>query len=368
MIGCISGIYLSPKIFQDKFTNMFRDSAKEVLEEVAEKQEEDSINQLNKQGDSISGQMTAIKTSIAEELKTLRSSVDKAQNIWERDTSSLGEGISKLSKSHTAWAEALSNTSVQGNLGEESLKSMLNDFGLHEGPGYEYQKTYTTVNGEIYRPDFTIKTVDGGRIFIDCKVPINAFQEAVQLEEGNEKKRLLKKHAKSVLDHAKDLGKKKYQELDSKSPDFTILYLHNVALFLAAVEEMPDIVEEASKHKVVICPPVLVYATLKTMMLAMHLRDIGENAKEIAKVGNELHKRLVKYLKHFHGIERGLSDANNAYNEAISSFNSRLEPQARKFQNLLSQDAAGELPKLNPVNVLNLSDDSESDNDGDKDE
>ena len=53
-----------------------------------------------------------------------------------------------------------------------------------------------------------------------------------------------------------------------------------------------DIVEEASKHKVVICPPVLVYATLKTIMLAMHQRDIEENAKEIAKVGNECIKNL----------------------------------------------------------------------------
>ena len=226
----------------------------------------------------------------------------------------------------------------------------------------EYQKTYTTVSGEIYRPDFTIKTADGGKIFIDCKVPINAFQEAVKHEDGNEKKRLLKKHAKSVLDHAKALGKKKYQELDSKSPDFTILYLHNVALFLAAVEEMPDIVEEASKHKVIICPPVLVYATLKTIMLAMHQRDIEENAKEIAKAGNELHKRLVKYLKHFSGIERGLLNANSAYNEAISSFKSRLEPQARKFQNLLSHDIEGELPQLNSIDTLHLPKDSESKN------
>ena len=304
LTGAILGVFLSPKIFKDKFSNMFRDSAKEVLGEVAKEKEKDSLSELDKKKDIISVEMKAIKMSIDEELKALSNTVSKAQNRWESDTTTLGEGISKLSKSHTAWAEALSNTSVQGNLGEESLKGMLNDFGLSEGLGYEYQKTYTTVSGEIYRPDFTIKTADGGKIFIDCKVPINAFQEAVKHEDGDEKKRLLKKHAKSVLDHAKALGKKKYQELDSKSPDFTILYLHNISLFLAAVDEMPDIVEEASKHKVIICPPVLVYATLKTIMLAMHQRDIEENAKEIAKAGNELHKRLVKYLKHFSGIER----------------------------------------------------------------
>ena len=91
--------------------------------------------------------MQAIKTSIDEELKTLSNSVSKAKNVWERDTGTLAEGISKLNQSHTAWAEALSNTSVQGNLGEESLKGMLDNFGLYEGPGYEYQATYTTITG-----------------------------------------------------------------------------------------------------------------------------------------------------------------------------------------------------------------------------
>ena len=33
LIGTILGVFLSPKIFKDKFSNMFRDSAKEVLEE-----------------------------------------------------------------------------------------------------------------------------------------------------------------------------------------------------------------------------------------------------------------------------------------------------------------------------------------------
>ena len=38
-------------------------------------------------------------------------------------------------------------------------------------------------------------------------------------------------------------------------------------------------------------------------MLTMQQRDI-EEMKEIAKAGNELHKRLVK-LKHFSGLREG---------------------------------------------------------------
>ena len=48
LTGTILGIFLSPKVFKEKFTNMFRDSAKEVLGEVAKTQEKDSTNQLDK--------------------------------------------------------------------------------------------------------------------------------------------------------------------------------------------------------------------------------------------------------------------------------------------------------------------------------
>ena len=56
-----------------------------------------------------------------------------------------------MSKSHTAWAEALSNTRVQGSLGEESLKTLLNDAGFVEGVSYEVQKTFKNDKGEQLR-------------------------------------------------------------------------------------------------------------------------------------------------------------------------------------------------------------------------
>ena len=134
------------------------------------------------------------------------------------------------------------------------------------------------------------------------------------------------------------------------------MYLHNVALFISAIDEIPDLVEQAAKLKVVICPPVLVYATLKTVMLAMVQRDLEDNAKEVAKAGNELHRRLKTFLSRFSKIEKGLSDAVSGFNSAKSSWDARLMPQARKFESLISLDAKDSLEELRSIETLSLND------------
>ena len=359
MVGAALGLYYSPKLIKGSFQALFSDTAKTVLEDVAKQGEQDSLGKLEKEQIAISTKMQNVETSISENLRSLEKAISKADTTWKTQTENLGKGFEGLTRSHTAWAEALSNTRVQGNLGEESLKTLLNDAGFVEGVSYEVQKTFKNEQGDQYRPDFTINTADGGTIFIDCKVPINAFQEAMKVDSEEEKKRLMKKHAESLLSHAKQLGSKKYQELDGGSPDFTIMYLHNVALFISAIDEIPDLVEQAAKLKVVICPPVLVYATLKTVMLAMVQRDLEDNAKEVAIAGNELHKRLETFLDRFSKIEKGLSAAVTGFNSAKSSWDSRLMPQARKFETLISMDVKDSLQEVKAVETLAIKDDVE---------
>ncbi|MDG2060904.1 MAG: DNA recombination protein RmuC [SAR86 cluster bacterium] len=351
-LGVSIGLFFSPKIIKGTFQSLFSDTAKAVLENVAEEEEKKAIHKNEKHDLVMSSKMADVEKTITKSIKNLEEAVSKADTTWKTQTEKLDKGFEGLSKSHTAWAEALSNTRIQGSLGEESLKTLLKDAGFVEGVSFDIQRTFKNQEGEQFRPDFTINTADGGIIFIDSKVPINAFQEAMQVDDEIDKKKLMKKHAESLLSHAKQLGSKKYQDLDGGSPDFTIMYLHNVALFISAIEEIPDLVEQAAKLKVIICPPVLVYATLKTVMLAMVQRDLEDNAKEVAQAGNELHKRLKNFLSRFSKIEKGLSDAVSGFNSAKSSWDSRLMPQARKFESLISLDSKDSIEELKSVETL----------------
>jgi DNA recombination protein RmuC len=60
-----------------------------------------------------------------------------------------------------------------------------------------------------------------------------------------------------------------------------------------------------------------------------------------------LSHRLYTFASHFGGIGGGLKKAVDKFNEAVASFESRLLPEARRFQEL--RGSAEALPELKTV-------------------
>ena len=152
----------------------------------------------------------------------------------------------------------------------------------------------------------------------------------------DQKKQKLKEHAKNVLDHAKKLGKKDYSgAIGKKTPDFVIMYMPNVSIYMSAIEEIPDLVEQAARHRVMVCPPSLIYAALKTIMLTWQQQEVYENAEEIKTQALEMHTRLKKfYDEFFKKIGTDLSRAVKAYSSGVRSWESRVMPSIRKIEEM----------------------------------
>src|SRR5262249_28024858 len=61
---------------------------------------------------------------------------------------------------------------------------------------------------------------------------------------------------------------------------------------------------------------------------------VAESARAVSRLGRELYDRLRVFADHFAKAGRGLETAVGAYNQAASSFESRLLVTARKFPEL----------------------------------
>ena len=320
IIGAIIGGGITFKLLPGFLKSIFRETARDELSEI-----QNQISDDNKQNED----------DLSKRLEALNTAIIKASSTWDANTKNLAQEVGDLTKSHTQWAEALSNPGQQGALAEESLKVMLETAGFVKGVNFSEQQSEKTDQGD-YRPDVYVNTPDQGTIIIDSKAPMKLYKEAIEIEDENLKKSKLKDHAKNVLDHAKKLGKKDYSgAIGKKTPDFVIMYMPNVSIYMSAIEQIPDLVEQAAKHRVMICPPSLVYAALKTIMLTWQQQEVYENAENIKQQASEVHARLKKFNDDFFSkIGTDLGRAIKSYNDGVRSWESRLMPSVRKIEEM----------------------------------
>ena len=320
IVGAIIGGGITFKLLPGFLESIFRETARDELSEI-----QNEIADDKKQNED----------DLSKRLEALNTAIIKASSTWDANTKNLAQEVGDLTKSHTQWAEALSNPGQQGALAEESLKVMLETAGFVKGVNFSEQQSEKTDQGD-YRPDVYVNTPDQGTIIIDSKAPMKLYKEAIEIEDENLKKSKLRDHAKNVLDHAKKLGKKDYSgAIGKKTPDFVIMYMPNVSIYMSAIEQIPDLVEQAAKHRVMICPPSLVYAALKTIMLTWQQQEVYKNAENIKQQASEVHARLKKFNDDFFTkIGTDLGRAIKSYNDGVRSWESRLMPSVRKIEEM----------------------------------
>lgn len=321
-LGGAIALRLVPKIF----SSIFKDAAKEAF---TESTSESKLTQ------------DLYEQDIAKKLVELDKSLLEARTVWSTNTSNITESFDQLSNNYIRWEEALSNTGEQGALAEEALTVMLETAGLVKGVNFDTQITETLIDG-VLRPDFYVYTPDQGVIIIDSKAPIKKYKEAINADNEIEKQQKLGENANNMLAHAVSLGQTDYTDhIGRSTPDVVIMYVPNIAIYLSAIEQIPDLVQRAWQHKVNIAPPEAVYPILKNIMLTWQQKRLYENAEDIQKQTKEIHKRAKKFQEYFSKIGKSLTMATKDFNRGVSSWESRLTPAFRKLEEMgIAEDLA----------------------------
>ena len=340
IFSLIIGIFLTAKFLPNILRSSFRNTAREELDDITQEvKEEQSKNEED------------ITKSIRELEKTLLD----AKTVWKTNTTDITQEFRQLNRSFNAWEESLSNPGEQGALAEEGLEVMLEAAGLIKGVSFDTQITEQTDDGGTLRPDFYVYTPDNGVIIIDSKAPMTHYKNAIKAESEIEKNEALKKHANSMLTYAQDLGKKDYAQVTGrKTPDLVIMYVPNIAVYLAALEVRPNLIQEAWSKKVQICPPEAVYPVLKSIMLSWQQKKLYDNAEEIQKQTRVIHDRLRVFQGHLDKIGKSLGNASKDYNRSISSWDNRLTPAFRKLEEMSAVEESRKLEKLEEINDMPL--------------
>jgi DNA recombination protein RmuC len=302
---------------------------------------------LEKFQEGAKGDLDSRQKAIDQLVKPLKESLEKvdakvaelektragAYATLEAHLKSLATGQQDLGTQTGNLVQALRTSEVRGRWGEMQLKRAVEMAGMVEHCDFEQQQSTDTDAGRL-RPDLIIRLPNMRNVVVDAKTPLQAYLEAVQLTDESQKVAKLREHADQVRRHVVQLGAKGYWNQFQPAPEFVLLFLPGEAIYRAALEHDPSLIEVGAQARVLIASPTILISVLWAVAHVWCEERSARNTQEISDLGKVLYDRLRTLVEHFGEVGTSLGRATESYNKAVGSFETRVLVAARRFKEL----------------------------------
>jgi len=285
--------------------------AKQTLDakELAIKNLVDPLDATLKSLDAQTRAMEVTRSGAYSEVKTL---VEKMQ-------SSIPASLDALKNETSQLISALRAPKTRGNWGELQLKRCVEYAGMVEYCSFAEQVSARDDDDNLLRPDLTIQLPNGREIVVDAKTPLDAFLDASGSADPAIQKVRFEAHAQRVRAHLKQLAGKAYWKQFEKAPDFVVCFLPSEALFSAALEVDPSLIEFGAQSHVVLATPTTLIALLRAVEFGWQQTEITKNAKAIHEMGRRIYEKLVVAQGHVVRLGNALTNSVDTYNKFLGS-------------------------------------------------
>jgi DNA recombination protein RmuC len=237
---------------------------------------------------------------------------------------------------------ALRRPQVRGRWGELHLRRAVELAGLVDRCDFEEQ---VHLADGSQRPDLVVRLAGGRSVVVDAKVPLDAFLDATSSDDPDQREAHVARHARQLRGHIELLGSKRYWRSLPETPEFVVLFLPAESFLAAGLDADGSLIEYAAERGVVLASPTTLIALLRTVAHGWRHESLADQAREIHRVGRDLHERLRIMGSHLGKLGRSLDTAVGAYNQTVGSWESRVLVAARRFEELDATDDVLESPQ-----------------------
>jgi DNA recombination protein RmuC len=285
-----------------------------------------------------------------QQISELEKSRSEAYGNIKAQLASMQTSQQSLAQETQNLVKALRRPEVRGRWGEITLKRLVELAGMVEHCDFQEQ-VHTSADDKIYRPDMIVRMPDNRELVVDVKTPLDAYLDAVDAQDDAQRELGLKRHARNVREHIRKLSSKSYWEQFSRSPEFVILFIPGDQFLSAALNEDPDLIENALSQQIILATPTSFVALLKAVAYGWRQLALAENAEEIRRLAEDLYGRLGTFVGHLGRVGKQLASSVENYNKAVGSLERKVLPGARKFVEL-GIHAKQEIETIEPLESL----------------
>jgi len=334
------------KSTQDQFLSLAKNSLKA--------QQQEATNEMEKRKVAVE----QLVKPISQTLEKVQTQITESEKIREGDKASLkqqmvhiAEANQGLQRETQKLVKALRQPTGRGQWGEMQLRRVVEMAGMQEHCDFETQTTTTTDEGKRLRPDLIVKLPGNQQIVVDSKAPMDAYLDAIEAEDDDQRATAMARHAQQVRTHMKQLSSKKYQDQFDTTPEFVVLFLPSEAFFSAALSEDSSLIEKGVDQGVILATPTTLIALLRAVSFGWRQEALTQNAREISAVGKALYERLGSFAGHVQKLGRSLNSAVGDYNKTVGSLETRILSGARRFEELGAAPETGSIPETSGIEI-----------------
>ena len=283
-------------------------------------------------------QLSALLTPFRDQVHRFQTELQARNKATDEERARLREQIEYLhkrsediSREAVALTRALKGDSQKrGAWGEMILERILEDSGLLSGTHYLTQTSHRDGDGKLWRPDVIVKLPQKKILVIDSKVSLNAYEEAVNAEDGLVREAALRRHVAAMRGHVTGLAAKGYQALDEGAVDYVLMFVPVEGAFSEALRVDPDLARFAMENRVGLTTPTTLMLTLRTVDHIWTVERRESNAMQIAARAGQLYDKL-------HGFVGAIEDVGTALERAQKSHATALDRLTRGPGNVIRQ-------------------------------
>ena len=174
-------------LLNERASTIAVDAAKKALDDVLKQNAE----LQKKDWDGYKKDLDLTLTPVKKSLEDLQKNISDVERERVEDNGKLDEKLKDLIGTTESLSRALTSSSDTGDLGETILRNLVEKAGMIKYIDFVEQ----TSTGNRSIPDMVINLPGGGKIPIDSKLSLEAFDQAMDTSDKSQRKALEEKHA-----------------------------------------------------------------------------------------------------------------------------------------------------------------------------